>query len=599
MKIINYTQGLTEDKVRKLAQNGWFCKKFTIEQCANRELAKFREGFVGIDVRRLSDYHSDDSKKLILIDQPLSNGSFVSPEQKNLLLCTKDFPLSIHPVILIGIYSEKWFSIDLLNCQDRSCLFGSSYDAIEKKLCPTCQKKLTEYNRPLNALRILLFFSLNNRQMHEIDRFLELPLGDALRDLDIHSQHPAIAISATNQILDTVAAPGKEKRSWLSDSSREITQEKTAIKESYVSHRFDIPKFPTLIAARRWNSWTPNQPGGKDTKSVNNKIGGGYLVSDGETNLAIDPGYGFLRMLYGFHKISVMDIDAVLISHDHPDHSSELSSLLSLRYEYQSDCSPLNVMLNPSSFYLHQRTLEYYSKLLTDEQPHKLFPGESFTIGKLKIDTIGMYHDEIFHHLSPITRARISREIGESQSLGLKIRGETLEGETFHFAIPGDTSLPSANEELEKIAIFYRKPDIAAIHLGSLEKDWYSKTDEPASRIDYGEGKHLGITGAAKLINMLQPRLGIITEFGEELHEKDYRLAIIDILKEALITDNCTILPSDIPLYIILKDRQLLCKCECNCGYIPVAKADCVINEGYIHYKHPAGCKSGLNHIAI
>ena len=53
----------------------------------------------------------------------------------------------------------------------------------------------------------------------------------------------------------------------------------------------------------------------------------GYLISAGGRNILIDGGAGTLQRLLG-HGITYRDIDYVLYSHFHPDHSLDLVSLL-------------------------------------------------------------------------------------------------------------------------------------------------------------------------------------------------------------------------------------------------------------------------------
>jgi ribonuclease BN (tRNA processing enzyme) len=55
----------------------------------------------------------------------------------------------------------------------------------------------------------------------------------------------------------------------------------------------------------------------------------GYLVQDDGFTLLIDPGYATLPRL--LEQVAVRDVDAVLISHGHPDHCADLNPLLRAR----------------------------------------------------------------------------------------------------------------------------------------------------------------------------------------------------------------------------------------------------------------------------
>ncbi|MCJ7631019.1 MBL fold metallo-hydrolase [Candidatus Bathyarchaeota archaeon] len=86
-----------------------------------------------------------------------------------------------------------------------------------------------------------------------------------------------------------------------------------------------------FVVLRRWNSFTPTL-----TSSGNHSKGGGYFLyfSCDKTTLGIviDPGYDFLEnfLSLGFR---IRDIDVVVISHAHPDHTDSLPSILSLFHE--------------------------------------------------------------------------------------------------------------------------------------------------------------------------------------------------------------------------------------------------------------------------
>jgi len=85
---------------------------------------------------------------------------------------------------------------------------------------------------------------------------------------------------------------------------------------------------------RRWNSFTPTL-----TSSINPSKGGGYffyfLCNNKPQGIVLDPGYNFLENLLssGFR---IGDINAVVISHAHPDHTDNLPSILSLFHEANS-----------------------------------------------------------------------------------------------------------------------------------------------------------------------------------------------------------------------------------------------------------------------
>ncbi|MCL4418029.1 MAG: MBL fold metallo-hydrolase [Actinobacteria bacterium] len=86
-----------------------------------------------------------------------------------------------------------------------------------------------------------------------------------------------------------------------------------------------------LTILRRWNSFTPAL-----ASSVNPSKGGGYFLyfqfNNDPYGIAIDPGYDFLDNLFS-QGFRIGDIDAVIVSHAHPDHADDLPSILSLFHE--------------------------------------------------------------------------------------------------------------------------------------------------------------------------------------------------------------------------------------------------------------------------
>lgn len=57
---------------------------------------------------------------------------------------------------------------------------------------------------------------------------------------------------------------------------------------------------------------------------------GGYLVEHGDHRLLLDPGYATLPQLLQF--MDAADVDAVAVSHGHPDHCADLNPLLRARF---------------------------------------------------------------------------------------------------------------------------------------------------------------------------------------------------------------------------------------------------------------------------
>ncbi len=122
------------------------------------------------------------------------------------------------------------------------------------------------------------------------------------------------------------------------------------------------------------------------------KAGGacsGYLIEDGKTKVLIECGSGVLGKLQEVYSIS--SLDAVILSHLHSDHTSDM---MVLRYA-------LDVLKNKKLFdrdalnlYLPGNPIEEYNRLASQEafKASVLTEGASFSIGDLSFSFKKMTH---------------------------------------------------------------------------------------------------------------------------------------------------------------------------------------------------------------
>lgn len=84
-----------------------------------------------------------------------------------------------------------------------------------------------------------------------------------------------------------------------------------------------------LVVLRRWQSFNPKIPRPYGTEVR----GGGYFLLWNGRGVVVDPGYDFIQNFYD-EGFSLNDIDAVMVTHSHPDHDDDLSSLTTLVREW-------------------------------------------------------------------------------------------------------------------------------------------------------------------------------------------------------------------------------------------------------------------------
>ena len=560
------------------------------------KLSEAVEGTSGLNPRKIGTMLADGERRIVLVDGNLINFARFGKSDDGL---TFVYSIKGHEkkfdLIKTAVKAVEIFSLGDHACKDENCLFTSGLLSSMIGLCEACQIELLQENRLVTIVRLLAISSLE-RQRLSFFLYHNLHVGNAVKDLGIASHLPAVQVALTNAMIDSVALPGSPVRNWLAKAAGTISKQKMTIKARYKStgpQRGASP--PILIASRRWNSWTPNQPVKEESRVLNYKTGGGYFFSDGKTNIAIDPGYGYLDMLFK-HGLTVMDLDAIIITHDHPDHLAEAQNILGLRYNYSKQCGELEFYCNPSSYYILSGFTLYYGELLKGGQAIPLFPDSRIKIGDVIVDTVGMFHHEIYDYLDKKKKKKINGSVrGRSKALGLKFTFKDQDMRELTFVVPGDTSFPKDAENCKKLLTFYGSPDVAAIHLGSLEEKW-SNISVNASEIEYGENKHLGINGVIHFLHLLKPKLAVITEFGEELDANAMRFSIVELINQTLVGVDVKILPSDVNLFIAFYEGTPHCKCECS-DFVPYQYIEYKSDDPNIKYDFLPGCQSGLCHV--
>lgn len=152
--------------------------------------------------------------------------------------------------------------------------------------------------------------------------------------------------ATTHNIGNLVTIPLQNQRFLMRQSYRGI---KTNDKPKGKIHTED-----KLVVLRRWQSSNPKLP-----RPHGHRLrGGGYLLYWQGKGIAIDPGYDFVQNLYD-EGFCLSDIDAIIISHAHPDHDDDLATLLTMLHEWNerqeiigkpSSKRKVDLFMNVSSF---------------------------------------------------------------------------------------------------------------------------------------------------------------------------------------------------------------------------------------------------------
>jgi ribonuclease BN (tRNA processing enzyme) len=115
----------------------------------------------------------------------------------------------------------------------------------------------------------------------------------------------------------------------------------------------------------------------------------GYLVEHEGFRLLVDPGYATMPRLLG--HLAVDAVDAVLVSHGHPDHCADLNPLLRAR-GLSEDPPPALPVYAPHGALDAVLALDRPGMLAAAHDVREFRPGERLGIGPFAVDTVPLPH---------------------------------------------------------------------------------------------------------------------------------------------------------------------------------------------------------------
>jgi ribonuclease BN (tRNA processing enzyme) len=115
----------------------------------------------------------------------------------------------------------------------------------------------------------------------------------------------------------------------------------------------------------------------------------GYLVEDGDFRLLVDPGYGTVGEL--MRRVSPSALDAVYVSHRHPDHCADLNPLLRARAMDEVSSPPMPVYAPVGALDV-VLALDRPGMLEDAYDLHEFDIGDAFAIGPLRAQTRELPH---------------------------------------------------------------------------------------------------------------------------------------------------------------------------------------------------------------
>ncbi|MBN1343749.1 MAG: MBL fold metallo-hydrolase [Phycisphaerae bacterium] len=338
-----------------------------------------------------------------------------------------------------------------------------------------------------------------------------------------------------------------------------------------------------LVVLRRWSSYSPLL-----SERSHDTVGGGYLLGWNGHRLAVDPGIGFLRNMHNL-GYNACDIDAVIMTHQHVDHTADFEPLLSffkMHGKTQGIKKRVRVLYSLSGKERWKKVLlrNRYAK----EKGYVLGPARSGRgrrknlrmSKKLHKDQIEVRAKPVFGHSDALDEARGRCPTG----VGLVIRLKVRNPRTLTLGITSDTGYVSPEHKF--ISDYYQECDVVVIHVSTV-KDLRRKLPRGESirvakerfRYDYEIGspgvfyeKHLGFWGTAHLICDLiaggkrSDRTILLSEFGEEFLGS--RVALVEEIRRVVSRLGLEgkrqakrVFIADVGCRIDLSGRSLLCQC--------------------------------------
>ncbi|MCX5750949.1 MAG: MBL fold metallo-hydrolase [Candidatus Saganbacteria bacterium] len=305
-----------------------------------------------------------------------------------------------------------------------------------------------------------------------------------------------------------------------------------------------------LRTIHKWNSSSP-----LFSRAVSQ--GGGYFLTlrnpHGEIKgIAIDPGYDFFTIFRDI-GLGIADIDAIIITHDHDDHTESVEGILSLLAKY-NDHNHEKKSRVIDIFGSAGVLLKFHGLLsATDLFGNKEINFKLLVPGNIISEIEGASLKEKYGITVYVKQAHhTERWTNQESSVGLvletNIPSSEEEPHTLCIGITGDTRYENG------LGVEYKDCQLLLTNIGSIEKE---------------EGKylnqHLGLLGCINLIKearLRKPLLSILTEFGEEFSGKRKIISQIienwvQPMEENHSASMLRVIPADINLEVRLSDLHI------------------------------------------
>ncbi len=336
--------------------------------------------------------------------------------------------------------------------------------------------------------------------------------------------------------------------------------------EKYIA-KLDSERDDTLSVLRGWSSAVTLLEG-----SERRWRGGGYFLKWRGYGIVIDPGFDFLRNFHdaGYHG---REVHAVIVSHNHPDHNSEVKDIDDLRYElFKRLANPTTSGCQPYVLIWDQDT-DGATKFAFEKPKHQYEPVVMPAGFPQAINLV----DHAAKIPVRVTPFKVNHGSDVSHAMGLIV--ELLDTEGNAAVRIGYTADTAYFEDLHQ---HLTDCDILIAHISQPSIDEL----QDASKL---KEVHLGYRGTARLLKECQPKLALIGEFWAGF--TDLRISLVKGLR--LRSGVQAVLPAGLAMHLRLPSLEIECtECKKPTPFPKIKIAPPTDNFGSLAYLCP-GCMIG------
>jgi len=294
-----------------------------------------------------------------------------------------------------------------------------------------------------------------------------------------------------------------------------------------------------FVLFKRWNSVDCRYP------QESGAMGGGYFLFWKGSGIAIDPGYDYVRQFFDSGRFTLGQINAIVVTHAHDDHSHDVETIYSLFSKYQRASS--NLVKLPV-FYGSEAAVMKYARLLeTIGTERVVLESHTNTTPLLDSKQALSTQDRSWKQLQPEMRMKwlgtIHTEIPwMTNNTGVALKFELgSRSRSFKLGITGDTRFwTGKGKYYQELKEFLRGCKLLVVHVGAPSRSMH----------------HMELIPAAKLITEVKPNLAVLSEFGLDFDRG--RRKVAEFFVQGKVASNTQVLAGDSGLAIKIPEMHIL-----------------------------------------